>query len=55
MATTFFQSWEEIVRLVSEFEAGTLPHARWKHREHLTVAFWYVSRFDEAEATDRIR
>jgi hypothetical protein len=41
--------------LVSEFETGALPHARWTHREDLTVAFWYLSRLDEAEATDRIR
>ena len=55
MATTRFESWEEIAGLVLEFETGALPHARWTHREHLTVAFWYLSRLDEAKATERIR
>jgi hypothetical protein len=55
MPTTLFGSWEEVAGLVSEFETGALPHARWKHREHLTIALWYLSRLDEAEATDRIR
>jgi len=50
-----FETWEEIVNLVAEFESGALPHGRWNHRAHLTVAFWYLSRLDEAEATDRIR
>jgi hypothetical protein len=34
---------------------GRCPTPGGKHREHLTVTFWYVSRFDEAEAIDRIR
>jgi hypothetical protein len=55
MATARFECWEEIADLISEFERGALPHARWKHREHLTVAFWYLSRLGEAAATDRIR
>jgi hypothetical protein len=55
MPTTGFESWEEIVSLVSQFETGVLPHAKWNHREHLTVAFWYLSRLDQAEATERIR
>jgi len=50
-----FESWNEVVLLVSQFESGELPHARWNHREHLTVAFWYVSRLEEAAAVDRIR
>src|SRR4030081_2726306 len=55
MPTNRFESWDEVVSLVSEFESGQLPHARWNHREHLTVGFWYCSRLDEAAATDRIR
>jgi hypothetical protein len=30
MAAILFESWEEIAGLVSEFETGALPHARWK-------------------------
>src|ERR1700730_353768 len=55
MPTNGFESWDEVVLLVSQFESGELPHARWTHREHLTVAFWYVSRLEEAAALDRIR
>ena len=55
MATNGFESWDEVVSLVSQFESGELPHARWNHREHLTVALWYVSRLQEAAALDRIR
>jgi hypothetical protein len=50
-----FQSWEEVCALVAHFEIGDLPHAQWNHAAHLTVAFWYLSRLDMAQATERIR
>jgi hypothetical protein len=50
-----FESWAEITALVAEFESGELPAARWTHREHLTVAFWYVSRLGETQAIERMR
>lgn len=53
MATNGFESWDEVALLVSQFESGELPD--WNHREHLTVALWYVSRLEEAAALDRIR
>ena len=55
MPTKRFASWEEVCALVAHFEAGDLPHAEWNHGAHLTVAFWYLSRIDRAQATERIR
>jgi hypothetical protein len=50
-----FESWEEVCALVAHFEIGDLPHVEWNHGAHLTVAFWYLSRLDLAQATERIR
>jgi hypothetical protein len=55
MATNGFESWDEVALLVSQFESSEVPQARWTHREHLTVAFWYVSRLEEGPAIDRMR
>ena len=41
--------------LVARFEAGTLPQGEWTHRAHLTVALWYASHCNPAEALDRMR
>jgi GNAT superfamily N-acetyltransferase len=41
--------------LVRAFEECTLPRAVWTHREHLTVALWYLRHYSPAVATDRIR
>jgi hypothetical protein len=49
------RSSPEILRLVREFEACTLPRARWTHHAHLLVALWYLVRHDERDATLRIR
>lgn len=45
----------EIEALVDAFERCTLPKAEWTHREHLTVALWYLLRHSPAEATLLIR
>jgi hypothetical protein len=45
----------EIESLVRAFEDGSLPRAEWTHREHLTVALWYLRRHPRAEATERVR
>ena len=50
-----FQTPEQIELLVSRFEACTLPPNEWNHYAHLTVGLWYLSRYDEAEATKLIR
>jgi len=53
--TPYFASIAEIERLVAGFEDGTLPKSEWTHQAHMTVAFWYLSKYSEAEATNRIR
>jgi hypothetical protein len=55
VSITLFESWDEIAALVGQFESGELPAARWTHREHLTVAFWYVSRLPQEAAMERMR
>src|SRR3954471_10611137 len=44
-----------IEALVRAFERCTLPAAEWTHREHLTVAVWYLLHHPREDATDRIR
>jgi hypothetical protein len=45
----------EIEGLVHAFEDCTLPKENWTHREHLTVALWYLRHHPREEATGRIR
>src|SRR5205823_9431593 len=51
--TTKFTSMEEISDLIAHFEIGDAKP--WTHAAHLTMAFWYLSRLDQAEAIERIR
>ncbi len=51
----FYQTDEDIVTLVQQFEACTLPKSNWNHTAHLTIAMWYVSMYSEAEAILSIR
>src|SRR4051795_11525518 len=44
-----------IEALVRAFDERTLPAAGWTHREHLTVALWYLRHHPIEEATGRIR
>jgi hypothetical protein len=55
MPATKFESLEEISALMSHFETGDPPLAKWDHRAHLIMAFWYLSRMDEPQALERIR
>lgn len=50
-----FESDAEVLDLVREFEACTLPRERWNHRAHLTVALWYASTLEPAAALDSVR
>jgi hypothetical protein len=50
-----FSSLDEAGDFVSRFEDGTLDRREWVHASHLVVAFWYLSRLDEAAATDKLR
>jgi hypothetical protein len=51
----YFASMTEVERLVHGFEDGTLPRIEWTHQAHMTVAFCYLSKYSELEATNRIR
>ncbi|MBD0369992.1 MAG: hypothetical protein ICV60_04105 [Pyrinomonadaceae bacterium] len=50
-----FRTDAEVERLVSMFEACTLPRQSWTHRAHLTVGLWYLVKHGEAVATELIR
>ncbi|MBA3240067.1 MAG: hypothetical protein H0T60_02430 [Acidobacteria bacterium] len=50
-----YRATGEILEVVRDFEAGTLPRAHWTHAAHLTVALWYALQFDWPEAVTRVR
>jgi hypothetical protein len=50
-----YETAEEVERVVARFGDGTLSHAEWTHRAHLTVALWYASHHPPAEALDLVR
>jgi hypothetical protein len=50
-----YEAASEVERVVAGFMDGTLPHAEWTHRAHLTVALWYATHHEAAEALDLIR
>ena len=51
-----YKTEDEISDLVRRFEAGTISREKWKHHEHLTVAFFYVKNSPTlSEATDKMR
>jgi hypothetical protein len=50
-----FRSAAEIEILVQKFESCQLSLAEFKHREHLTVALWYLSGLTVREAIERMR
>jgi hypothetical protein len=50
-----FQTDEEILDLVTRFEACRWPYERWTHRAHLAVATVYLSRHSFPEALIRMR
>ncbi|MGB3636236.1 MAG: hypothetical protein WBA39_01395, partial [Rivularia sp. (in: cyanobacteria)] len=50
-----YQTEADIKSLIAKFENCTLARSEWNHRAHLTVAVWYLNRYDEQEAINRIR
>ena len=50
-----YEAAAEVERVVARFTDGTLPHAEWTHRAHLTVALWYATHHEAAEALDLVR
>ncbi len=53
--TRNYQTEADIKSLISKFENCTLPRYEWNHTAHLTVALWYLNRYEEQEAINRIR
>ncbi len=51
-----YETETEILDVVRSFENGTISRDEWRHREHLTVAFYYIenSKF-LTEAIDKMR
>jgi hypothetical protein len=50
-----FTSAEEVHRLVAAFMDCSLPHVRWTHRAHLTVALWYATHHPPECALELMR
>jgi hypothetical protein len=50
-----FKSADEIEEVVRRFEACVFQAGEFKHREHLVVILWYLSKFSETEAAARMR
>lgn len=53
--TRKYETQDEVLDLVREFEAATIPRDQWKHAEHLIVALYYVSHFDIETAINKMR
>lgn len=48
-------SADRIERVVRSFETCACSAAEFRHREHLTVIIWYLSKFPQDEAAARMR
>ncbi|MDY6897887.1 MAG: hypothetical protein SWZ49_07375 [Cyanobacteriota bacterium] len=53
--TRNYKTEADIRSLIAEFENCTLPRSEWNHQAHLTIALWYLNRYDEQEAINRVR
>ena len=50
-----YSNEEQIRRVVEGFEKCTTPKGAFTHREHLTVATWYLCHADPVHASDQMR
>ena len=50
-----YESESEIENVVGAFEACTFGKDEFKHRQHLTVAVWYVQHLGKEAALERMR
>lgn len=51
----FYQSEKEIESIVRDFEACETDKTKFKHRDHLTVAVWYLQTGEPKAALERMR
>lgn len=50
-----YETESDIEQIVRAFENGTIARARWRHAEHLTVAFYYAAHHDFDVALEKMR
>ena len=50
-----YETGAEVERGVAGVRDGTLPHAEWTHRAPRTVALWYATHHEPADALDLVR
>ncbi len=53
--SSFYRTETEIEAVVLAFESCETDKTKFKHRDHLTVAVWYVHNFGAAEANSKMR
>ncbi|MBF2017741.1 MAG: hypothetical protein IGS23_21600 [Rivularia sp. T60_A2020_040] len=49
-----YQTEAEIESLINRFKNCTLAPSEWNHTAHLTVALWYLTRYNEQKAMNYI-
>ena len=50
-----YKTKEDILKVLREFENGTISRKDWRHAEHLTVALYYLSHHDFETALTKMR
>lgn len=50
-----YKTETEIAEVINLFEAAKLPHDKWRHAEHLTMAMHYSIHNEFDEALDKMR
>lgn len=49
-----FENLTAVRTLVSRFENASLSQGEWNHRAHLTVAAWYLLKYEEDPAVEKV-